>query len=429
MSNRKEKQQGLSNRYVWSDGGWTKITRVIRHKCNKRIFRINVHCGIVDVTEDHSLLQENGAIVKPTEVNIGDVLLTKRFGSFSTNNTNVTISKSKSKIELAWMCYIIQMAGLGYSISIESDNCYVIQTQCSKSDGKIINLFDLGETDDFVYDIETEYGHFCAGIGNIILKNTDSIFCKFNRKLSPTEIWEESAKIVYHMHTIFPPPMSLEFEDKIHKKFLLLTKKRYIEQLMDKNGVMAKEIISKGTLLVKRDFCSIVKIIYKGFVELFFQQADIKTALDYISEQFRRMFRREFPTSDFVITKSLSKNLSDYKNEPAHAILAERMIRRQQEVVVGSRLQYVFTTNGYITDNQSMKIEDYNYFIRHGDLLRLDYLYYLKSQFNQLEDTFYTCYGGSGKVIEQEFKLHKNKHNVNEKIKTMFNPTIIYESM
>jgi hypothetical protein len=34
----------------------------------------------------------------------------------------------------------------------------------------------------YVYDIETEAGVFHGGIGNMILKNTDSIFCKFPLK-------------------------------------------------------------------------------------------------------------------------------------------------------------------------------------------------------------------------------------------------------
>ena len=39
------------------------------------IHRVVTHTGIVDVTEDHSLLLENKEIAKPTEVGIGTTLL------------------------------------------------------------------------------------------------------------------------------------------------------------------------------------------------------------------------------------------------------------------------------------------------------------------------------------------------------------------
>jgi len=50
---------------------WTLINEIIRHKCNKKIFRINQKFGETRVTEDHSLLiKENNALkeIKPNEL-------------------------------------------------------------------------------------------------------------------------------------------------------------------------------------------------------------------------------------------------------------------------------------------------------------------------------------------------------------------------
>ena len=88
-SNRKEKQQSDVELEVWTNGKWSKIKRVIRHKTNKRIFRINTHIGCIDVSEDHSLLDEFGEKVKPTEVDIGFKLL----HSFPKEFNNVDINK------------------------------------------------------------------------------------------------------------------------------------------------------------------------------------------------------------------------------------------------------------------------------------------------------------------------------------------------
>ena len=75
-SNRREKQQAnVSNYQIYTSKGWSDIKRVIRHKTIKQMYRVNTHTGVVDVTEDHSLLDEQGKILKPTEIKIGQTLL------------------------------------------------------------------------------------------------------------------------------------------------------------------------------------------------------------------------------------------------------------------------------------------------------------------------------------------------------------------
>ncbi len=56
-------------------GKWATITKVIRHKTNKKMYRVNTHTGCVDVTEDHSLLRPNGDKIKPAELKVGEPLL------------------------------------------------------------------------------------------------------------------------------------------------------------------------------------------------------------------------------------------------------------------------------------------------------------------------------------------------------------------
>lgn len=71
-----EKEQCLtSNIEVWQNGGFTSVKRVIRHKCKKRIIRVLTRTGVVDCTEDHSLVTIEGKEISPNDVTIGDVLL------------------------------------------------------------------------------------------------------------------------------------------------------------------------------------------------------------------------------------------------------------------------------------------------------------------------------------------------------------------
>jgi hypothetical protein len=57
-SNISEKEQTYAYYEIWTHEGWSKINRVIRHKTNKKLYRVKTDTGVVDVTEDHSLLNK-----------------------------------------------------------------------------------------------------------------------------------------------------------------------------------------------------------------------------------------------------------------------------------------------------------------------------------------------------------------------------------
>lgn len=69
------KEYGLSNYKIWTEKGWTDIKHVMRHKVSKKMYRVLTHTGCVDVTEDHSLLNEFGNKISPNECKIGEKLL------------------------------------------------------------------------------------------------------------------------------------------------------------------------------------------------------------------------------------------------------------------------------------------------------------------------------------------------------------------
>ena len=62
---------------VWTEAGWTPALRVIRHRLapEKRILRVLTHTGMVDATDDHSLLDSQGQAVSAQNVDVGFELL------------------------------------------------------------------------------------------------------------------------------------------------------------------------------------------------------------------------------------------------------------------------------------------------------------------------------------------------------------------
>lgn len=82
------KDYGKTDFQVWNDSGWTPIVHVMRHKVQKKIYRIVTHTGIVDVTEDHSLLDKHGNKISPMEMSVGTELL-HSFPVFEGHTTDI----------------------------------------------------------------------------------------------------------------------------------------------------------------------------------------------------------------------------------------------------------------------------------------------------------------------------------------------------
>jgi hypothetical protein len=91
---RLEKEYCLSDYKVWCDQGWTEIKKIIRHKTNKKIYRVLTHTGCVDVSEDHSLLNSKMEKVTPTQVKVGDTLSHSFVNEFISKSSNITKNKA-----------------------------------------------------------------------------------------------------------------------------------------------------------------------------------------------------------------------------------------------------------------------------------------------------------------------------------------------
>ena len=98
-----DKEESNTEYEIWTESGWTKIKRVIRHLVNKRIFRVLTHTGAVDVTEDHSLITESNEEISPKTIQIDDKLL-HSFPSFLENNYTISDISKMTNAEIKNIC-------------------------------------------------------------------------------------------------------------------------------------------------------------------------------------------------------------------------------------------------------------------------------------------------------------------------------------
>lgn len=87
----------------------------------------------------------------------------------------------------------------------------------------------------YVYDLTTANHHFAAGVGTLVVHNTDSVMVKFNvgedRRYDMHAHFEVATHVAAEISKTFKPPNELEME-KTYFPYLLFSKKRYAGEYM-----------------------------------------------------------------------------------------------------------------------------------------------------------------------------------------------------
>jgi len=411
----KEQNKNKTNYMVWNDSGWTPIKRIIRHKCKKKIYRICTSTGCVDVTEDHSLLDINKKIIKPTECKIGTQLLssfpkyTEKIPKLydSKYDRDPIILKTKNKLEamkyyFKWVYYYDS----NVNINIKDDYYILSKTIHFRNINKITNIIDLGISNNYVYDIETKNGRFNAGIGDIVVKNTDSIFINFNIKNKKGEqmLDKKGLKISillgvlfgYLINYIMPHPQKLNYE-KTFYPWIILAKKKYTGYLYEFNPNKFY-LKNMGIVLKRRDNAIIVQIVVGGIVHKMLRFRSGEKAIKYTEKILKKILAGKYSKNKFIITKTIrgpgltkeerdiDKQLPEderpYKdrNSQCHVALADKLADRDpgSKPQSNERIPFVYIETKKKVSLQGDKVEHPDYLDEYN--LKIDYLFYITNQ-------------------------------------------------
>lgn len=465
----KDKEQDDCVQYeVWTDKGWSKIKRVIRHHTQKEIFRVFTDVGIVDVTSEHSLLNDKGEIIKPNECVIGQTKLLYNIPDV-TNNEGETKNKqndyvydkdsiipfdiinepievrneflqnyhlengnqqqnssngkeyyevnAKGKTNALTLYCLVTSLGYNVSIGMNDDMGYIYKITYYKrenwgdvkneSNNVIKQMLSLGTTNDYVYDLETEAGHFHAGVGSLIVKNTDSIFIKFNicnEGEADTLKNEEALKISIKLgilvssllHKILPVPQNAAYEKTLFP-LILLSKKRYVGNKYEFD-INEFHQLCMGIVLKRRDNAPIVKIIIGGIVNSILNDKSPEKAVEFTKKTLHNVLSGKYPLEKFIITKTLKGNslTADERRRESlkpkdqrsyadrtrivHAVLADRMADRDpgNKPASNDRIPYAYVVTEKEVELQGDRVEHPEYIINNN--LKLDYLFYITNQ-------------------------------------------------
>jgi DNA polymerase elongation subunit (family B) len=255
--------------------------------------------------------------------------------------------------------------------------------------------------------------------GKSVYGDTDSNHVFFPSVLNNEDLLKLAEDVIGVMSTFkhfFPPPMNLDFE-KIYEFYIILTKKRYIAKVSNKKGEIIA-ITKRGCVLVRRDNCKALKVMYQNIVDMLLEDKTAIDILDYVVSEINNLFTWKYSYKTFTVTKGFTKEDYTAKTKPAHVQLVYRMRERGIPIPVGARIEYLFTTRfrGEKHVIQGEKVEDVDYFGKWKTILRLDYLYYLEKQFVKPIDELLKVGLGIDGFMKTQYEIRLNHYRMIQEI-------------
>jgi hypothetical protein len=427
-----DKEYGMTEGLdVWTEKGWTPIERAIRHKTTKKMYRVSTGLGIVDVTEDHSLLDKHATIIKPIDLNIGSELLHADSSKIKYSNIPVDLDTKSiemmgkyyargeidhvssmilngpdeyvdhfifgffseniyfefdSKVKCAEM-YLLCRRSKHPMIFYYKNGRYCIEFGNNKNNAKTIKSIEyLGETEQYVYDLTTKSHHFHVGPGEIVVHNTDSVMVEFDVGDRTGEdaiaySWELGERAANECTKLFKAPNNLELE-KVYCPYFLYSKKRYAAKLWTrgKDDKMNMDYIDiKGLQVVRRDNTPYVREVCKELLDVLLSTSDPEPAKALAHQRAVELLDGSVENEKLLLSQQLGDK---YKNNNLpHVAVRDKMRERRpgSEPQSGDRIPYLLVDTGDPRAKGYEKSEDPVWVKEHN--LPIDYRYYFDKKY------------------------------------------------
>jgi len=291
---------------------------------------------------------------------------------------------NKGQIGSAGLFLLARSLGYKVSCNTRSDKMDIYRLTLTKGyqrkhPGIIKKIEDLGVVDDYVYDLETGNHHFSAGVGELVVHNTDSVMADLGIE-DPIEAVKKGKELEKELSDLFPDPMKMELE-KVMRIFNL-KKKRYIYAMVDEETgelkLDLKDLIYKGIELARRDRPKWLRDVQAEVIQKIIRLKPFEESLDVIIRRIDQLLAKEIPIEDLVTVKGLS---ATYKNKSFHmAVFAEELRKLGKPALPGSRLEYLVIKdeNARLLGQRQRLPETYLERLDTEEEEEIDYMYYIE---------------------------------------------------
>jgi DNA polymerase family B len=394
---------------TWTESGWTELRCLIRHRLDpaKKMIRVLTPTGMCDVTDDHSLLTPCGQAIKPGQLSVGDGLLHADLPPACDFETGISADEARimgfffgdgmrqkaipqrvivgnRDVREAFLQgiydarsdntsgYPMILAAQIYWLACSLDNYASIGT---RSDKIIVRYSRLPVQKDpiaikklhpidypagaYVYDITTANHHFSAGVGRMVVHNTDSVMFMLPEAGGPAipeqggalldewrarrmeYMFDKAAEIASDVSSRLPDPLELELEAVMYPS-CFYKKKNYAARLWTRSDRPEDKLKMKGVVAVRNDWSRLTKELAGDVLRMSIKDNNPTGALSYLRETLKKMRNGNISSEMFVIKKQL--HTWTPKTKSPHTQMALRIRNKDPAAapVLGSKVEYVF---------------------------------------------------------------------------------------
>ncbi len=191
----------------------------------------------------------------------------------------------------------------------------------------------------YVYDLVTEKQRYCAGVGDTVVHNTDSIFVRYRFFVSDDPDMDDLTRImraekyndymaaelskVYATDT-----MVLQFE-KICTRAYLITKKKYMLRMWLREGGKYKMSIKEsGTCGVRRDGCELQRMMCARVNKALMKDSDPAAAIEAVRSVLAYVMEGKATLDEVLMCSTISQPIANYDDPgPPHVELARKEMK------------------------------------------------------------------------------------------------------
>jgi DNA polymerase elongation subunit (family B) len=267
-------------------------------------------------------------------------------GTKGTPDLEISQKGKRNSLGIATLLYMVGYKYVVVGDRTDKKGIYRLRARMEniRKDPAAIKSITDASHEGYVYDLTTENHHFQAGVGNMIVSNTDSIFIKMPKVTvaKAIEYGQILDKRVQEEIFSLRAPMKMEYE-KTYSPFIITRRKGYSGAKYEFNDRDFK-VATMGYQLVKRDSALLCTKTMKTYFDYIFNVKDKKKAADSIKLMMHDLMGEHLTVDEFVITKKIGK--AEYKTTPPHIKAWRRMVDRvgkAEAPAIGERFPYIVT--------------------------------------------------------------------------------------
>lgn len=253
---------------------------------------------------------------------------------------------------------------------IGSAGIYYLRNRLNPGSGPqeetICEIIEEGPCNDYVYDLETENHHFSAGVGEIVVHNTDSVQFHVDHEFPSIQEMLDFGHAYMEKLSEYIAPLCIVIEKA--GTIMLIGPKKYIFHLYDHQKRLATGEINPrygewkyysytGVEMVKRNQTAILHRLYERIAHLTMgeeyrpdldienrERERLQEVIDVTYEMVIKTLFLQYPKEDYIIYQGYHKE----GGSGAMSKLVTRMTIKGRPIALGDRVGFVYVRSPYM---------------------------------------------------------------------------------